>query len=306
MLSLFKGILSFTFFALNTLFWCVLIYVFVLLKLLSPSKALKDRCSEIMVRIAETWIAGNSWAFGILHNIHWQVDSTAQLSSQSSYLVSANHQSWTDIVVLQHIFNRRIPFLRFFIKQQLKYVPLLGLAWAALDFPMMKRYSKDFLLKHPEKRGEDLETTRRICNRLRGKRISVLNFLEGTRLTASKHQRQESPFQNLLKPKVGGLAFVIEAMGDQFDALLDVTIFYPRGAVSLWGLLKGDMSEVIVEIRQIQIPPELIGGSYLGDPTYREKMQNWVQNLWQEKDQALTRLKASAALNKSNARPRIK
>ncbi len=53
----------------------------------------------------------------------------------------SNHRSWVDILVLQSIFNRRIPFLKFFLKRQLIWVPLLGLAWWALDFPFMRRYS---------------------------------------------------------------------------------------------------------------------------------------------------------------------
>ena len=57
------------------------------------------------------------------------------------YLVLANHQSWVDILVLQKVFNRRIPLLRFFLKRQLFWVPLLGLAWWALDFPFMGRYT---------------------------------------------------------------------------------------------------------------------------------------------------------------------
>ncbi len=61
------------------------------------------------------------------------------LHQRGWYLVSSNHQSWVDILVLQRIFHGRIPFLKFFLKQELIWVPVIGLAWWALDFPFMKR-----------------------------------------------------------------------------------------------------------------------------------------------------------------------
>ena len=137
-----RGLLTALFFAANTLFWCVLLYFFVLLKLLSPIKSLRDFFSRVMVSIAENWISGNSFGLGLFQKIHWDVQGDQKLDKNHSYLVCANHQCWVDIVVLQQVFNRRIPFLRFFIKQSLVYVPVLGGAWWALDFPFMKRYSK--------------------------------------------------------------------------------------------------------------------------------------------------------------------
>ena len=294
MINTIRGVVSATHLLLNTVFWCTLLYIFALLRLILPFHSTRNLCAAMITQIAELWIACNRAGLATLQNITWTVRGLETLNPERSYLVCANHQSWTDIVILQTVFNRRIPFLRFFIKQELIYVPLLGLAWQALDFPRMKRHSKEFLEKHPEKRGEDLATTRRFCERLRGKRISVLNFLEGTRFSRSKHARQQSPYKNLLKPKTGGLAFVIETMGDQFHSLLDVTIYYPAGAVELWGLLSGGLKEAVVEVREIPIPKDLIGGSYLEDAKYRERMQQWVADLWQRKDHRLSELKGEA------------
>lgn len=248
-------------------------------------------CSHWMVACAENWIACNNWVLDTFYGIRWDIRGLEGLSIERSYLVTANHQSWVDIVILQKIFNRRIPFARFFIKQELVYVPLLGLAWHSLDFPRMKRYSREYLEKHPEKRGEDLATTRRMCEKLRGKPIAVLNFLEGTRFTQAKHDKQKSPYKFLLKPKTGGLAFVIESMGDQFHSMLDVTIHYPYGPVTLWGLLKGAMPEVRAEVREIPIPTEFIGKVYLEDPVHREHIQAWVHDIWETKDQILGKSK---------------
>ncbi len=294
MINLLRGMTSALLFALNCLFWCSLIYLMVFLKVLLPVQKWKEWCSRQMVAAAENWISCNSMMFKVLHSIQWRVEGIENLNPEHSYLVCANHLSGTDIVALQEVLNRRIPFLRFFIKQQLRYVPLLGPAWKALDFPMMKRHSAEYLRKHPEKRGEDLETTKRACAKLRGKRISVMNFLEGTRLTPTKHALQHSPFKNLLKPKVGGLAFALEAMGDQFHSLLDVTIYYPHPPVSIWGLMCGRMSEVTVHVREVEIPAEFRGGNYLGNSDYREKIHNWVQDLWERKDRLLSEMSAAS------------
>ena len=280
------GIISSLVFALNTIFWCLPLYVLLALRTLAPTR-FKDFFSRGMVGVAERWIAGNSSGLELVHYIDWDVEIWADLRPDRSYLVCSNHLSWTDIVVLQKLFNRKIPFLRFFIKSQLVYVPLLGLAWLALDFPRMKRHSKTYLEKHPEKRGEDLEMTRRICARFRGKPISILNFLEGTRFSEIKRGAQGAPYRHLLKPKTGGLAFVLEAMGDQFYSLLDVTINYPDGPVSLWGLFSGRLKNVRACVREIAIPQELIGSAPRGDD--RAPLQNWIKGIWREKDELLSR-----------------
>lgn len=289
-----KGSLAALFFGLNTLFWTVMLYVFAILKLLMPVPVLRRFFSRVMVWIAETWISANSVDMALFHRIRWDIQGLEQLSPNRSYLVCANHQAWTDIVVLQKIFNKRIPFLRFFLKRELLYVPLLGLAWWALDFPFMRRYTKEQIAKDPRRRGQDLEATRRACERFRGSPVSVLNFLEGTRFSEAKHRRQASVYRNLLEPKTGGLAFVIGSMGDQFDALLDVTIFYPEGPANLWGLFSGKISEVVVRVRRCPIPPELIGGKYQEDSEYRIKLQAWVRSIWEQKDRLVEELKAGA------------
>ena len=175
--------------------------------------------------------------------------------------------------MLQHALNGRIPLLKFFLKQELIKVPVMGAAWWALDFPFMKRYSKAYLEKHPEKRGQDLETTRKACEKFRDMPTSVMNFLEGTRFTQRKHDEQQSPFQYLLKPKAGGMAFAMSAMGEQFRSVLDVTIHYPQGIPTFWDFLQGKMQRCTVLINEIEIPQELRNGDYETDEQYRLNFQ---------------------------------
>jgi 1-acyl-sn-glycerol-3-phosphate acyltransferase len=286
-----RASITLLFFALNTFVCCLFIYPFAFLRLISPVRSLRSLWKRAMVRVAETWISINGGILRLTQKVDWQVTGLEDLHYDRSYLVIANHQSWMDILILQNILNRKIPFIRFFIKYELIYFPFLGWAWWALDFPFMKRHSKEYLARHPEKKNDDMESTLKACRHFKGQTVSILNFLEGTRFTNKKHGLTKSSFKNLLQPKAGGLAFVLNAMGNQFDSILDVTIYYPHGPVSLWEALKGQMPAVKVGIRKIPIPLDLLTGNYLEDFSYRTRLQTWVQSLWLDKDQHLNSFK---------------
>ncbi|MEZ0369259.1 MAG: acyltransferase [Candidatus Sericytochromatia bacterium] len=282
---------------LNTLFWVLAFVPFILLKLL-PIPQLRHFSSLALIRCAEIWVAGNSRILSLTPPITWRVEGIEGLDPRASYLLISNHQSWVDIFVLQHLFHGKIPFLKFFLKQELIWVPLLGLAWWALDFPFMKRYSRAELEKHPELRGKDVETTRQHCEKFRQYPVTVINFLEGTRRTPSKqakHAAQGSPYQHLLRPKAGGVALVVAAMGDRLSAVLDVTIRYPGTDTKklFWKLLSGQIPAVEVHIRSLPMPAGAAGRDYLSDPAYQQQMQDWVNQLWADKD-ALIASRSSA------------
>ena len=169
-----------------------------------------------------------------------------------------------------------------------------GLALAAC-YPFMKRYSKAHLAKHPEDQGKDLEITQRACEKFQGLPVTVVNYLEGTRFTPAKHAQQQSPYRNLLKPKSGGIAFVIAALGKQMHTVLDVTIVYPGARPpGFWALVSGQVPHVIVDIHECELPEALLEGDYSGDPHYREHFQRWVSDLWQRKDQRIDQLRSES------------
>jgi 1-acyl-sn-glycerol-3-phosphate acyltransferase len=280
--------------ALNILLHVVFIFAFTLFKLLLPVHAIRQACSRALVAIAESWIGVNNVLFGVFARVRWQVQGLEGLRRDGNYLVLCNHQSWVDIPVLQKVFNRRIPFLRFFLKQELIWVPLLGLAWWALDFPFMKRYSPQTLLRHPELQGKDREATRRACEKFRHMPVSVMNFAEGTRFTRAKHAAQHSPFRYLLRPKAGGVAFVLDAMGEALHAILDVTIVYPHGPCTIADLIAGRVREVRVHVRERPIGRELIG-SYDEDAAFRGRVKAWMNELWHEKDAQAARMQLAPA-----------
>jgi 1-acyl-sn-glycerol-3-phosphate acyltransferase len=288
------GIIASFLLGLNVIFWCTILFVFTILKLALPLKSVRIVIDHILNGIAANWISCNSGWMSLTQKTRWDVQGVEGLHYKDWYLVNSNHQSWVDIFVLQHLLNRKIPFLKFLIKHQLIYVPVIGLAWWALDFPFMRRYSPEYLKKHPEMRGKDLETTRQACKKFSLIPTSVMNFPEGTRFTKAKHDKQNSPYRFLLKPKAGGIALSLSTMGEKFKSILNVTIVYPDGAPGFWDFLCGRVKRITVRMQQLPIPQQFIGADYENDPESREAFQQWLYGLWLEKDRYIEQLRAEA------------
>lgn len=289
------GVVSVTIYFINTVIWATPIILLSVCKLI-PVRLWQTFITYLLDSCATAWIGVNNLNQRLLSNTTWHVNGLNQLTPRDWYLVMANHQSWVDILVLQRIFNRRIPFLKFFLKQELIWVPILGLAWWALDFPFMRRYTKAYLAKNPHMKGKDMETTRRACEKFQHKPVSIMNFVEGTRFTKAKHDAQDSPFVHLLKPRAGGIAFVLSAMGDQLHKLIDVTIDYPNGVPSFWDFVSGKVKDIRVEVMVTPIKDIIDGGffsdTYFSDPEQRERFQKWLNSRWADKDQLLTTLRS--------------
>jgi 1-acyl-sn-glycerol-3-phosphate acyltransferase len=260
------------------------IFVVAFAKLVVPVASFRRLCTRALLEICWLWNAGNHVIFRLFTRIDWQVEGVEGLRMDRWYLLISNHQSWVDVPVLLRTFHRRIPYLRFFLKQELIWVPIFGVIWWALDYPFMKRYPKHFLEKHPELRGKDREAARRSCERFRSLPATVMNFVEGTRFTPEKHARQGSPYRHLLRPKAGGMAFTTDAMADLLHGIIDVTIIYPDGAPSFVDMLSGKLRRVRVSVVERPIPPDLARGDYDADAAYRERFQAWVSQIWAEKD----------------------
>ena len=275
----------------STLLHTSFLFLMALLKWLLPFQSIRKSLSWLLIKIAESWVAFNSWLIDVVTPTKFIVTGMESLKYEGWYLVISNHQSWVDIPVLQKIFNRRIPFLKFFLKAELIWVPFLGLAWWALDFPFMQRYSKTKLKKNPHLKGKDTEATRKACERFKHLPVSVMNFVEGTRFTPIKHERQNSPFKDLLKVKAGGIAFVLDAMGDSMKSILDVTIVYSDARPTLMDLFAGRIRHIQIDIAERQITPDLIG-DYENDTAFRIYFHNWLNTVWQEKQHTIERLKA--------------
>ena len=285
-----RGVIAFAALVLNTLFWCALLLTLSLFKLALPFAGVRRLIDPALNSIATAWIACNSGWMRLAQSTRWTIDGVDALRYEGWYLVNCNHQSWVDIFVLQHALNRRIPLLKFFLKQELIYVPLIGLAWWALDFPFMKRHGRDALRKNPDLRNQDRESTRRSCAKFSLVPTSVMNFAEGTRFTADKHAAQHSTYKYLLKPKSGALALALNAMGDKFQSLLDATIVYPDGVPSFWDFLCGRTPRIVLHVHQVPIPEGFAEGDYEGDPRFRSHFHRWLATLWKQKDQRIAQI----------------
>jgi 1-acyl-sn-glycerol-3-phosphate acyltransferase len=263
----------------NTVFWVGCFVPIVIARTIVPSARFRQGCSGMLIALAWCWIDGNGWIVRTTQRLVWDVELPPGLDANRSYLVVCNHRSWTDIHVLQHVFKRRIPFLKFFLKKELIWVPFLGFAWWALEFPFMQRRS----LEH------DMDTLRRSCEAFKRAPVSVLNFLEGTRFTPDKRLAQRSPYANLLKPRAGGTAFVLSAMGDRLSGVLDVTVVYPGNPprASIWQFLKGEIGRVVVRARLLPLPADTVGRDYLKDREYTARMRDWVNGIWHEKERLI-------------------
>ena len=278
------GPISFFVIILNTLMLGIFLHIVALARLIVPVPSWQQQCERAILWMISNWLAVNDFNYWLTQKIEWDIAGLKGLSRNKWYLVTCNHQTWLDILVLLRIFDGHIPFPRFFLKQMLIWVPVVGTVAWALDMPFMKRYSRKVLQQHPELRGKDLETARKSCERFKERPVSILNFLEGTRFTPQKHARQESPYRHLLRPRAGGIAFALSAMGEYFDGLLDVTVIYPDGRATFWDFFSGKVPRIVVRVEQIAIPPQFLQGDYLNDPVFRDQFQAWVRELWDNKD----------------------
>jgi len=291
------GFLLLSAITIHTIAYGVPIFVLAIIKFAVPHKGWRHWWTNGLVVTAETWIRGNNLMISLALPTRFEFRGLddPRLKRDGRYLVSSNHQTWADVLVLQRILIRDIPFLRFFIKSELIYLPVLGFAWWALDMPFMKRYSPAKLAKHPELRGKDLETTRRACDHFRVGPISIMNFVEGTRFSPEKRDKHGSPHKHLLKPKAGGIAAVLDAFSGDLDTLVDVTIVYSKPGADFWDFLCGRVATVLAEVRVEEIPEDLRRGSYTDDEAYRERVQAWVRMLWERKDERVAALTLETA-----------
>lgn len=278
--------------AASTVVHTLPLFVVALLRWLLPGAAGRA-CGQALVRIAESWIAFNAALVRGFTPTVLDVQGGEGLRRDGHYLVLANHQSWVDIIMLQTVLNRRMPFMRFFLKRQLIWVPLLGLAWWALDFPFMRRASRRELARRPGLARRDMDATVRACEKFKGMPVAIMNFVEGTRFTPDKHRRQASPYTHLLKPKAGGVGFTLQAMDGALHSVVDVTLAYPAGIPTLYDLVAGRIPQVRVRIRERPIPAELQGVDVEADAQARVRVQRWINAMWADKDHELDGLLAT-------------
>lgn len=265
----------------NTVLVFVLMLPPALMKPVLPAGALRALCDKLQSHLAACWVATNNAWLSMVEPRPWQVSGLDGLMPHGWYFVSSNHQSWADILVLQRIFHRRIPFLKVFLKRELGWWSAIGLAWRVLDFPFLRR-GRGGAVGHG-----DLVSTRAACQRFRHTPTAVMGFAEGARFTLARHSSQCSIYRHLLMPRVGRLGAALATLGEEFDAWLDVTIVYPDGPPRLWDLMCGRDGAICVHVRRRSVPRGMAGGDLLRDKAYRQRLRAWLGEQWSEKDRLI-------------------
>ncbi len=288
--SIIKGIIALLLYTLNTIILTIPLILVSFLKFIFPLQGAIVFLDKTLISIATLWIAINSLNSRIFCNITWDIRGLENLQLDEWYLVISNHQSWVDILALQTALNKKIPMLKFFLKKELIWIPFLGLAWWALDFPFMKRYSKALLKEKPHLKGKDLESTKKACQKFKNTPVSVMNFVEGTRFTSTKKDQQNSSYSHLLTPKAGGIAFVLGSMGEYLHKIIDVTIVYPEKTPTFWEYISGDVHSIIIDFKVIELTQDLTG-DYFNDPKFKAYFCDWINEVWKAKDEKIKSLK---------------
>ncbi len=278
-----KGVLASISIALTTIGVCGILLVWYIQFVLTPASR-KGAVRQKMDRIILWWTMSNRWMIKRLKliepEIHWH--GRQHLSPEQWYLVVCNHQTWADILLLQTYLLDDIPPLKFFTKSQLIWLPFVGLAMSVLGFPYVKRVSKEQIKRNPALRNADKNNVLQACEGFKNHPTSILNFAEGTRLTAEKYQRQNGELKHLLNPKPGGITYMLEGMGDELHGLVNATLIYPDGVPTFWGFLQGKCRRVIFDARYCPIPE--LEDKDSGNISYKASVARWVQRLWDEKD----------------------
>ncbi|MGD8383986.1 MAG: acyltransferase [Lysobacterales bacterium] len=280
-----KGLLALLAITVNTVVLSSVIVILALFKLLLPQGAARRGVTHFSSILGEFWVAINQFVLSFYRKMRWDISlPSAGLDHGGRYLVFCNHQSWVDIMVLQFCLNRKAPFMRFLLKQELIWVPFLGLAWWALDMAFLRRYSREALIRNPSLRGKDLENAARACEKLKHIPVSMMAFPEGTRFTPAKQRQQKSPYRHLLRPRHGGIGQVLYSFGDSMQDLIDVTIFYPDGVPSFWQFISGQVGSIRVRAHLRRIDAEVLGRDFRSDKKAKQKLKAWLERIWAEKD----------------------
>ena len=176
------------------------------------------------------------------------------------------------------------------MKRELWWIPFVFLANKTLNMPFVNRHSKKEIEQNPSLRNQDYKNTLKSCKRFLRTPSTIFSYAEGTRFTDEKHNQQGSQYNNLLNPKIGGMATALSAMPN-INTLVDYTVVYKSKKRDAWSFAKGDMKHVKVLVTKYKIPDNLKNRNYASDKGYRDEFKDWIENIWAEKDRKIEELK---------------
>lgn len=260
------------------------------LKLILRPFRLDTKIIPLMRSPFHLWYYSMPWVFKLVSRAKLKIDlPDLKLDPEKSSLIICNHQSWLDICVVLAALRNQIPSATFFLKKELLWVPFIGSSAWAMDNIFVNRFTKEQLKKNPELKGKDILNAKIKTRKLKNYPTAVINFVEGTRLTRKKYEKSPKQLKHLLPAKAGGVNFVLNAMSDKFQQILNVSIIYKPNQDSnlVWDFASGKLEEIYVKVELLPLTKDLLG-NYETDPEYRKHFQNYLNNLWKQKDQEIS------------------
>ncbi|TFG61751.1 MAG: hypothetical protein E4H28_08465, partial [Gemmatimonadales bacterium] len=275
-----KSTASMLFILSNLSFWCLWLILLSFIKVGIP--VARPFAYDAMAWIYRAAVKVDDWWLNRIIGVSWN-PLPGPLDRNGRYIVLANHRSWSDIFLVQSVITREGPIVKFLVKRELVFVPILGLILWAFDFPILRRWSspgEDSL----ERRDRDRRSLMDACSIVKRSPAALMSFAEGTRFTEAKRARLASPFKHLLPPRPGGFTTAFAAVVDDLAGVIDLTLIYPE-PVTFWAFLGGSSEELSVEAR-IFTPAEL--------PKGKEDLTRWLTSRWVEKDRRLSEIRSNA------------
>jgi 1-acyl-sn-glycerol-3-phosphate acyltransferase len=286
-INVIRSIIIFIILLVGTIITASLICIIMPIQWLLPKKYYLTLLKSVN-RLLHFWYVLNSWTLSCFTPTRWIINIPKTINKKHWYLLTANHRSWADILMLFKAFHDKSDRLMFFLKRELLWLlPIAGFACYLLGYPFLVRHSKKDLRKNPKLKGKDIETTIKACEKFKTAPCIMINFLEGTRFKKDRHTRQKSPYQHLLKPKAGGVALVLNSMKDHLSGILDVTIKYSTPQPTFWKLISGQIKTIEITANLLPVDESLIG-DYYGDRNFRKVLQHYLNQMWSEKDTLLS------------------
>jgi len=285
----FVGILTF-FAILVVLSFAVTLLTIVNIPRIIPNKNLKVSLGSLSNTMGSATVASITSALRILHKLEWDFQIPEDVDTDTWYLAISNHQSWADIFILLAAGHKKMPLLKFFMKKELRWIPIIYLVHKTVDMPFLNRHSRAQIQANPELKKVDFENAKKAAKRFSRNPSTAFSFAEGTRFNLQKHAAQESPYSNLLKPKVGALAIALSGM-PQVNTLVDFTVVYATEKRSTWDFLCGELSKAKVVTKTYTLPENLKNRSFEEEDDYRKDFQAFVDAIWLEKQETIKGLK---------------
>jgi 1-acyl-sn-glycerol-3-phosphate acyltransferase len=224
-----------------------------------------------------------SWSCALARRLHGTrlALSGDPLPARENALLLANHQGGADITFLALLARQqgRAGDLKWFVKNELKYVPGIGWGMLFLDNLFVKR---DW--------ARDQRSIERTFRRLTAGRVPLwlMLFAEGTRLTPGKLARSQrimerkgrTPTSHVMYPHTRGFVASLRGLGDHLEAVYDVTIGYEDGVPSLWQYMLGYATVAHLHVRRYPLAAL---------PAADAERAGWLIDRFGEKDALLDR-----------------